>query len=165
MWFCQSIRFNANANLLVTSHYTRCCSVAQSCLTPCNPRDCRTPGLPVPHYLPKFAQVHVHCISDAIQPSHPLSTLLPPSVFPSIRVFSNEAALQIRWPKYWIFSFSITPSNDYLGLISLKIDWFDFLAVQGILKSLLQHHNSKASVLWHSAFFMVQLSHPILEKP
>ena len=88
--------------------------------------------------------------------------LLLPSVFPSIRVFSNESALHIRWPKYWSFSFSISPSNEYSGLISFKIDWFDLLAVQGTLKSLLQHHSSKASILWHSAFFMVQLSHPYM---
>ena len=86
--------------------------------------------------------------------------LLPPSIFPSIRVFSNESALHIRWPKYWSFSFSISPSNEYLGLISLRMDWLDLLAVQGTLKSLLQHHSSKASILQHSAFFIVQLSHP-----
>ena len=88
--------------------------------------------------------------------------LLPPSIFPSIRVFSNESVLRIRWPKYWSFSFSISPSNDYSGLISFRIDWFDLFAVQGTLKSLLQHHSSKASILWCSAFFMVQLSHPFM---
>ena len=91
---------------------------------------------------------------------HPL--LLPPSIFPSIRVFSNESALHIRWPKYWSFSFRISPSNEYSGLISFRMDWLDFLAIQGTLKSLLQHHNSKASVLWCSAFFMVQFSHPYI---
>ena len=91
---------------------------------------------------------------------HPL--LHPPSIFPSIRVFSNESALCIRWPKYWSFSFSISPSNEYTGLISFKSDWFDLLAVQGSLKSLLQHHSSKASILQHSVFFMVQLSHPYM---
>ena len=91
---------------------------------------------------------------------HPL--LLLPSSFPRIRVFSNEPALHIRWPKYWSFSFSISPSNKYSGLISYKIDWFDLLAVQGTLKSLLQQHNSKASILWHSAFFKVQVSHPYM---
>ena len=101
--------------------------------------------------------------SESMMPSnhfilcHPL--LLLPSISPSIRVFSNELALHITWSKYWSCSFSISPSNDYLGLISLRIDWFDFLAAQGTLKSLLQHHNSKASILWCSAFFMVQLSH------
>ena len=92
--------------------------------------------------------------------SHPL--LLLPSIFLSLRVFSSESALCIRWPKYWSFSFSISPSNDYSGLVFIRIDWFDPLAVQGALKSLLQHHSSKASILWHSAFFMVQLSHPYL---
>ena len=101
--------------------------------------------------------------SESVMPSnllvlcHPL--LLLPSIFPRIRVFSKESALHIRWPKYWNFSFSISPSNEYSGLISFRIDWFDLLAVQGTLKSLLQHHSSKASILWHSAFFMVQLSH------
>ena len=88
--------------------------------------------------------------------------LLLPSIFPSIRIFSNESALHIRWPKYWSFSFSISPSNEHPGLISFRMDWLDLLAVQGILKSLLQHHSSKASVLWHSAFFIVQLSHPYM---
>ena len=92
--------------------------------------------------------------------SHPL--LLPPSIFPSIRVFSNESVLRIRWPKYWSFSFSISPSNEYSGLVSFRIDWFDILAVQGTLKSLLQHQSSKASILQHSAFFIVQLSHPYM---
>ena len=97
----------------------------------------------------------------AIQPSHPLSSLLLlPSIFPSIRVFSNESALRIRWPKYWSFSFSIIPTNVYSGLISFRMDWLDLLAIQGTLKSLLQHYSSKASILWHSAFFIVQLSHP-----
>ena len=88
--------------------------------------------------------------------------LLLPSILPSIRVFSNESALRIRWPKYWNFSFNISPSNEHLGLIFFRIDWFDLLAVQGILKSLLQHHSSKASILQHSAFFVVQLSHPYM---
>ena len=92
--------------------------------------------------------------------SHPL--LLPPSIFPSIRVFSNESALRIRWPKYWSFSVSISPSSEYSGLISFRIDWFDLLAVQGTLKNLLQHHNSKTSILWHSAFLIVQLSQPYM---
>ena len=101
--------------------------------------------------------------SDAIQPSHPLSSLSPPAFnFSSISVFSNESVLRIRWPKYWSFSFSISTSSEYLGLISFRMDWLYLLAVQGILKSLLQHHSSKASVLWHSVFFMVQLSHPYM---
>ena len=138
-----------------------CCPVAQSCLTLCDPMDCSTPGLPVPHCLLEFTQVHAYWISDAIQPlifCHPL--LLLPSIFPRIRVFSNESAVHIRWPKYWSFSFSISPSNECSGLISFRIDWFDLLAVQGTLKSLLQYHSSKTSILQHSAFFMIQLSHP-----
>ena len=120
--------------------------------------DCSTPGFPVFHYLPELAQTQVHWVSDAIQPSHPLSS----PIFPSTRVFSNELALHIRWPDYWSFSFSISPFNEHPGLISFRMDWLDLLAVQGILKSLLQHHNSKASVLQHSAFFIVQFSHPYM---
>ena len=111
------------------------------------------------HQLLELAQAHVHRVGDAIRPSHLL--LFLPLVFPSIRVFSNESVLHIRWPKYWSFSFSFSPSNEYLGLISFRMDWLDLLVrVQGTLKSLLQHHSSKASVLWCSAFFIVQLSHP-----
>ena len=122
--------------------------------------DCSTPGFPVLHHLQELAQTHVHWVGDAIQPSHPLlpSSLLP-SIFPSIRVFSNESVLLIKWPKYWSFSFSLRPSNEYSWLISFRMDWLDLLAVQWTLKSLLQHHNSKASILQRSAFFMVQLSH------
>ena len=135
-------------------------SVAQSCPTLCDPMDCSKPGFPVHHQLPEFIQTHVHRVGDAIQPSHPLSSpSFPPSIFPSIRVFSNESVLRIRWPKYWSFSFSINPSNEYSGPISFRMDWLDLHAVQGALKSLLQHHSSKASILWHSAFFMVKLSH------
>ena len=116
------------------------------------------PGFPVLHHLPELAQTHVHWVSDAIQPPHPLSPLLLlPSVVP--RVFSSELALCIRGPRYWSFSFSISPSSEYSGLISFRVDSFDLLAVQGTLESLLQHHKSKASILWDSAFFMVQLSH------
>ena len=104
-------------------------SVAQSCLTLRNPMDCSTQGFPVHHQLPELAQIHVHRVSDAIQPSHPLLSRSPPSIFPSIRVFSNESVLRIRWPKYWSFSFSISPSNEYSGLISFKIDSFDLLAL------------------------------------
>ena len=117
-----------------------------------------TPGLLVHHQLPESTQTHVHRVGDGIQPSHPL--LLLPSLFPSIRGFSNESALCIRWPKYWRFSFSISPSNEHPGLISFRMDWLDLLAVQGTLKSLLQHYSSKASMLQHSAFFIVQLLHP-----
>ena len=125
--------------------------------------DCSTPGFPVHHQLPELAQTHVHRVSNAIQPSHPpLSPFLMPSIFPSFRVFSNESVLHIKYPEYWSFSFSISPSNEYSGLISFRIDWFDLLAVQGTLKSLLQHHNSKALILWRSAVFIVQLSHPYM---
>ena len=113
-------------------------SVSQSCPTLCDPMDWSTPGFPVHHQLQEPSQTHVHCVGDAIQPFHPpLSLLLPPSIFPSIRVFSNESALCIRWPKYWNFSFSISPSNKYSGLISFRMDFLDLLAVQGTLKSLL----------------------------
>ena len=123
--------------------------------------NCSTPGSPVLHCLLEFAQGHVHCVGDAIQPSYPLSPLLfLPSVFPSIRVFSNGFTLCIRWPKYWHFSFSISPSSEYSGSILFRIDWFGLLIVQGTLRSLHQHHSLKASILGHSAFLMVQLSHP-----
>ena len=117
-------------------------SVAQSCLTLCNTIDCTMPGLPVHHQLPELAETHVYWVNDAIQPSHPLlPLLLLPSIFPSIRVFSSESVLHIRWPKYWSFSFSTSPSSAYSGLISFRNDWFELLAVQGTLKSL-QHHSS-----------------------
>ena len=136
-------------------------SVSQSCPTLCNPINRSTPGLPVHHQLPEFTETHVHRVSDAIQPSHPLSSPSPPApVPPSIRVFSNESTLHMRWPKYWSFSSSIIPSKEHPGLISFRMDWLDLLAVQGTLKRLLQHHSSKASILQRSAFFTVQLSHP-----
>ena len=118
-------------------------------------------GFPVHHQLPKLAQTHVHWVSDGFNHlilCRPLLHL--PSILPSIRVFSSETVLRIRWPKHWSFSFSISLSNEYSGPVSLRTDWFDLLAVQGTLKSLLQHHSSKASILRHSAFFIVQLSHP-----
>ena len=125
--------------------------------------DCSLPGLPVHPQLLEFTQTNVHHVSDAIQPSHPLCPfLLPPTIFPSIRVFSNESVLHIRWPKYWNFSFNISPSNEYSGLISFRMDWLDLLAVQGSLESLLQHHSSKASIHQCSAFFIVRLSHPYM---
>ena len=124
--------------------------------------DCSMPGFPVHHKFPELTQTHVHQIGDAVKPSHPLSSPSPPSIFPSIRIFSNDSVLRIKWPRYWSFSFSISPSNEFSGLISSRIDWFDLLAVQGTLKSLLQHHSSKVSILWCSAFFMVQLSHPYM---
>ena len=124
-------------------------SVTQSCPTLCDPMNRSTPGLPVHHQLLEFTQNHVHRVGDAIQPSHPLSSPSPPPpIPPSIRVFSNESALRMRWPKYGSFSFSIIPSKEIPGLISFRMDWLDLLAVQGTLKSLLQHHSSKASVLW-----------------
>ena len=123
------------------------------------PTDCSTLGIPVHHQLPDFTQTHVHWVSDAIQTPHPLSSS---SIFPSIRVFSDESVLQIRWPKYWSFSFNISPYNEYPGLISFRMDWLDLFTVQGTLKSLLQHHSLKASVLQCSAFFLVQLSHPYM---
>ena len=122
-----------------------------------------TPGLPVHHQLPEFTETHVHLVGDAFQPlilCHPL--LLLPSITPSIRVFSNESTLHMRWPKYWSFSFSIISSKEIPGLISFRMDWLDLLAIQGTLKSLLQHHSSKASILLCSAFFTVQLSHPYM---
>ena len=125
--------------------------------------NCSTPGLPVHHQLPESTQTHVHWVDDAIQPSHPLSSLLIlPSIPPSIRVFSNESVLHIRWPKYWGFSFNTSPSNEHPGLISFRMDWLDLLAVQGTLKSLLQHHSSNASILQCSAFLTVQLSRPYM---
>ena len=129
-------------------------SVAQSYPTLCNPMNCSMPGLPVHHQLPEFTQSQVLRVRDAIQPSHlchPL--LLLPPIPPSIRVFSNESILRMRWPKYWSFSFSISPSSEHPGLISFRMDRLDLLAVQGTLRSLLQHHSSKASVLRRSVFF------------
>ena len=153
---------------MTSKHIERCSasliiqfsSVAQSCLTPCDPMNLSTPGLLIHHQLPKFTQTHVHHVSDAIQPSHPLSSPSPPSPNPS-----QHQGLFLWVNSSWggqSFSFSISPSNDHPGLISFRMDWLDLLAVQGTLKSLLQHHSSKASILWHSAFFRVQLSHPYM---
>ena len=125
--------------------------------------DCSTPGFPVHHQLPELTQTHVHWVADAIQASHPLSSPSPSTFnLSSTRVFSNESVLHIRRPKYWNFSFSISPSKEIPGLISFRMDWLDLLAVQGTLKSLLQHHSSKASILQHSSFFTAQLSHPYM---
>ena len=125
--------------------------------------DCSTPGLPVYHQFLKPAQAHVHCIGDAIQPFRPLLSASPLAFnLSSIRVFSNESVLCIGWPKYWSLIFSISPSSEHPGLISFRMDCLDLLAFQGTLKSLLQHHSSKASVLQRSAFFIVQLSHPFM---
>ena len=138
-----------------------CCSVSQLCPTLCHSIDCCTLGFSVLHYLPKFSLTHVH--QTMLMPSNHLThccpLLLLPSIFPSIRLLSNGLAPHIRWPNYWSFSFSISPSNEYSGLIFFRIDWLDLLAVQGTLKSLLQHHSSKASILWPSVFFMLKLSH------
>ena len=134
-------------------------SVVQSCLTLCDPMYCSTPGLPVHHQRPEFTQL---TSIKSVMPSKHLilcrPLLLLPSIFPSIWVFSNESALHISWPKYWSFSFYISLSNEHSKLISFRMDWLDLLAVQGTLKTLLQHHSLKESILWHSAFFMVQLS-------
>ena len=136
------------------------CSVMSDSL---RPHESEHAGLPVHHQLLELTQTHVHRVSNAIQPSHPLSSpSFLPSIFPSIRVFSNESVLHISWPKYWSFSFSTSPSIEYPGLISIRIDWLDLLTVQWALKSLLQHHSSKASILQHSAFFRVQFSCPYM---
>ena len=135
-------------------------SVAQLCPTLSNPMNHSMPGLPVHHQLLESTQTHAHWPSNHLILCRPL--LLLPSIFPSTRVFSNESALCIRWPKYCSFRFNISPSSEHPGLISFRINWLDLLAVQGTLKSLLQHHSSKASILWCSAFFIVQLSHPYM---
>ena len=137
-----------------------CRSVVSDSLPPHESQQARTPSH---HQLPELTQTHVHRVGDAIQPSHPLLSPSPPAPNPSsIRVFSNESTLHMRWPKYWSFSFSIGPSKEHPGLISFRSDWLDLLAVQGTLKSLLQHHSSKASTLRRLAFFTVQLSHPYM---
>ena len=140
-------------------------SVAQSCPTLCDPMNHSMPSLPVHHQLPEFTQTHVHRVRPSMPSSHLIfcrPLLLLPPIPPSIRVFSNESTLHMRWPKYWSFSFSIIPSKENPGLISFRMEWLDLLAVQGTLKSLLQHHSSKASILQHSSFFTVQLSHPYM---
>ena len=132
-------------------------SVAQLCPTFCDPMDHSTAGLPVHHQLPEFTQTRVHWVGDAIQPSHPSSSPSPPALN-----LSQHQGLRIRWPKYWSFSFSISHCNEHPGLFSFRMDWLDLLTVQGTLKSLLQHHSSKASILRRSVFFIVQLSHPYM---
>ena len=137
-----------------------CCSVTKSCSTLCNPMNCSTTGFSVLIIfwsLFKLMSMEKVMASNHLILCHPL--LFLPSIFPSIRVFSDESSLHIRWPKYWSFSFTVSPSNEYSGLIYFRTNWFDILAVQETLNNLLQHHNLKASILWHSAFFMVQLSH------
>ena len=142
------------------------CSLTQwvnSILQPCNPMDCIIPGFPVYHQLPELTQTHVHWVSDAIQPSHPLLSPSPPAFnLSQHQGLINESVLPIREGKYWCFSFNISPFNEYSGLISFRIDWLDLFAVQGTLKNLLQHHSSKASVLHLSAFFIVQFLHPYM---
>ena len=134
-------------------------SVTQSCLTLCDSMVHSMPGLPVHYQLLNFTQNHVLQVSDVIQPSHSLSSPFPPALnLSQHQGLFNESALHIRWPKYWSFSFNISPSSEHLGLISFRMDWLDLLAVQGTLKSLFQHRSSKASILWHSAFFIVQLT-------
>ena len=143
-----------------------CCSVSQSCPILCDPMDCSTPGTsppcpsPSPGVCSKLVSIESVMPYNHLILCHPL--LLLPSIFPNIRVFSNESVLHVRWPKYWSLSFNSSPSNEYSGLISFRTDWLDLRAVQGTLKSLFQHPSSKASVLWHSAFFIVQLSHPYM---
>ena len=138
-------------------------SVAQLCLTLWDPMNCSMPGLPVHHQLPEFTQL---MSIELVMPSSHLIFCCPLLILPpiprSIRVFYNESTLLMRWPKYWSFSFNISSSNEHPRLISFRMDWLDLLAVQGTLKSLLQHHSSKASILRHSAFFTVQLSHPYM---
>ena len=147
-WICKVVQFS---------------SVSHLCPILCDPMDCNTSGFPVPHQLPEFTQTHVHQV--VIPSSHLILChllLLQPSIFCSIRVFSNESVLYIRWPKYWSFSFSISASNECSRLISFRMDWLNLFAIQGTLKSLLQHHSSKASILQRSALFTVQLSHPYM---
>ena len=125
--------------------------MARSCLTLCDAMNHSSPGLPIHHQLPEFIQTHVHRVGDAVQPSHPLSSPSPPALNPSQQQgLIHESTLHMRWPKYWSFSFSISPSNEYSGLISFRMDWLDLFAIQGTLKSPLQHHSSKASILWCS---------------
>ena len=147
------LNYSLKTRLLFYFRLVQFSSVTQLCLTLCDPMDCSTPAFPVHHQLLELTQTHVHQVGGVIQQSHPLCLLLlPSSTFPSIRVFSNESVLPIRWPKYWNFSFNISPSNEHPGLISFRMDWFDLLEVQGTLKSLLQHTVQKHQ------FFGAQLS-------
>ena len=155
--------FKALINILILSYILCCYSVAKICLTPFNSMDCSISdflSFTIPRSLLKFMSIELVMPSNRLILCCPL--LLPPAIFPSIRAFSNESVLHVRWPEYWSFSFSISPSNEYSGLISFRMDWLDLLAVQGTLKSLLQHHSSKAAIFPHSAFFIVQLSHPYM---
>ena len=157
-----TLTFLLSSRLQIHFIHIHCCSVIQSCLILCDPMNCTmqaSMSFTISQSLLKLMSVESMMSSNHLILCHPL---LLPSIFSSIRVFSNESALCIRWPKYRSFNFSISPSNEFSGLISFKIDWFDLLAVQGTLKSLLQHHSLKASILWHSAFFMVQCSRPYM---
>ena len=137
-------------------------SVSQSCPTLCYPMECSMPGLPVHHQLPELIQTHVHWVGNDMQPFHPLLSPSPAFNLSQHQGLSNESVLRIRWPKYWSFGFSISPSNEYLGLISFRMDWLDLFIVQETLNSLFQHHSLKASFFRCSAFFIVQLSHPYM---
>ena len=163
--FSLSLHFAAAEHVFFTFVSLIICQwfiVVHSSLTLCDPMDGNMPGFSVLHHLLELAQTHVHRL-DAIQPSHPLSPPYPlPSIFPRIWVFSNGLPLHIRWPEYWSFSLSISPSNVYSGSIYFRIDWFDLLPVQRTFKSLLQYNSLKSSILWCSAFFMVQFSHPYM---
>ena len=135
---CIISTWTLNINVINSICISQFSSIAHSCPTLCVPMNCSMPGLPVHHQLPEFIQTHIHQVSDAIQPSYPLLSPSPwPSIFPSIKVFSNESALSIRWPKYWIFSLHVSPSNEHPGLISFRMKWLDLLAVKGTLKNLL----------------------------
>ena len=142
-------------------HSVQFSSITQSCPTLCDPMDCSTPDFSVHHQHPELAQIHVHPVGDDIQHLILCCPLLLPSIFPSIRVFSSESVLHIRWPKYWSFSFNISPSKEYSGLISLRINWFDPCSPRNSQESS-PNHSSKTSILWCSAFFIVQLSHPFM---
>ena len=159
---------SASASQFFASVQFKFSSVTQSCLALCDPMDRSTPGLPVHHQLLEFTHTHAHWVGDAIQPSHPLSSPSPPAFsLPQHQGLFKWVCSSHQLAKVLEFSFNISPSNEHLGLISFRMDWLDLLAVQRTLKSLLQHHSSKASILWCSAFFIVQLSHPtwLLEKP
>ena len=166
LYICESIIYECIIIYLCACLSQSVSSISQLCMTLCDHMDCSTPGLPVHHQLLGFIQIHVHWVSDAIQASHPLLLPSPPAFNLSQhnlkRVFSNESVLCMRWPKYWSFSFNISPSSEHSGLISFRMDWLDLNAIQGNLKHRLQHHSSKASILWCSAFFIVQLSHPYM---
>ena len=160
---CYSSSFHCRFLVYLHLHcFCCCCSIFKSCPTFCDPMDYSIPGHPVLHCLPEFVQTHIHWVGDAIQPSHLLLPLSPSALnLSQHQGLSSEPAHHIRWPKYWSFSFSISPSSEYSGVISFRIDLFDLDCLE-TLRSLLQHRNSKASILWLSAFFMVQLSHPYM---